>query len=223
MIMKNNILDEEYMYDKVHQLLNNQEVKDYLKENNKEMVIDMDNYKSAGIFNDNVYCLMMNLGIPIGIRNYFDPNGNEVSSDDEDFDLNTDYSDYKWIYTPINSIDDLNKYYQTHRFATFMGNPELTTPEQIRHIAYLLEFANDKQFFNQYTMNKMQNELIDSAPLKYEKAMNIFKKYYTKEVCNKFIYDFGVGEDRFYYLSGLGDNELKKDNHNKINKNREER
>lgn len=104
-----------------------------------------------------------------------------------------------------------------------MGNPELTAPEQIRHIAYLLEFANDKQFFNQYTMNKMQNELIDSAPLKYEQAMNIFKKYYTKEVCNKFIYDFGVGEDRFYYLSGLRNNELKKDNHNKINKNREER
>ena len=100
-------------------------------------------------------------------------------------------------------MEDLTDYSSTRRFVSFMANRELITPEQERHIAYLLEFANDKRFFNQYTMNKMQSELIDSAPLKYDKAMSIFKKYYTRDVCRKFIYDLGVDKERFLYLSGI--------------------
>ena len=191
------------MQAKADQLLNNQKVKEYLKVHNKEFVFDMEEYESAGVFEDKSYLLMMNLGIPIGVRNYYDPNGKEVSADDEDFNLDADHSDYKWIYTPINSIEDLRDYAETHRFIDFTANHKFITPEQERHMAYLLEFANDMRFFNQYTMNKMQNELIDNVPLTYDKAMSILKKYYTRDVCSKFINDFGVEKERFYYLSGI--------------------
>ena len=221
--MDKNFLSEEYMQQKAEQLLNNQDVKKYLEENNKSFDFKYGDYESAGIIDHDTYLLMMQLGIPIGISSYVDGTGKEVSADDLDFDLDADHSDCKYIYTPINNFDELNEYMETHRFMDFMGNPKLITPEQERHMAYLLEHADDKYLFDRYTMNKMQNELIDSAPLKYDVAMNIFKKYYTKNVCNKFIYDYGVGKEQFYYLSGLRDNELKKENHNKTNKNMEER
>ena len=76
------LLTDEYMQKKMKQLLDNQEVKNYLKENNKEMIIDMESYRSAGIFDKNIYCLMMTFGIPVRIKNYYDPNGKEVSAED---------------------------------------------------------------------------------------------------------------------------------------------
>ena len=203
------ILSEEYMQEKADQLLNNQKVKTYLKENNKEYIIDMEEDESAGVLEDKSYILMMNLGIPIGVRTYYDPNGKEVL-DEDDFDLDKDYSNYKWVYTPINSLEDLRKYAETHYELDFTANHNLITPKQERHIAYLLEFANDNRFFNQYTMNKMQNELIDNAPLTYDKAMSILKKYYTRDVCSKFINDYGVEKERFYYLSGIDYDSLTK-------------
>lgn len=204
-----NILSEEYMQAKADQLLNNQKVKDYLKENNKEYIIDMEEDESAGVLEDKSYILMMNLGIPIGVRTYYDPNGKEVL-DEDDFDLDKDYSNYKWVYTPINSLEDLRKYAETHYELDFTANHNFITPKQERHMAYLLEFANDMKFFNQYTMNKMQNELIDNAPLTYDKAMSILKKYYTRDVCSKFINDYGVEKERFYYLSGIDYDSLTK-------------
>ncbi|MBR3003400.1 MAG: hypothetical protein IKF38_07635 [Clostridia bacterium] len=201
--MNTDILSIEYMKDKSNQLLDNQEVKDYLKQNNQEMIIDIESYESAGIFEDKTYCLMMSLGIPVGSLGYYDSNGKEISADDDDFELVADHSDCKWIYTPINSFEDLEKHYSTHRYTDFMVNREIFTAEQERHIAYLLEFSSDTRFFDELTMNKLQNELIDSVPLNYEKAMGILKKYYTRDVCKKFIYDFGVDKERFLYLSGI--------------------
>ena len=201
--MNTDILSIEYMKDKRIQLLDNQEVKDYLKQNNKEMIIDIETYVSAGIFEDKTYYLMMSLGIPVGTLGYYDTNGKEVSADDKDFDFEADHSDCKWIYKPINSFEDLKKHYSTHKYADFMANRKILTPEQERHIAYLLEFSNDTRFFNEFTMNKLQNELIDSVPLNYENAMRILKKYYTRDVCKKFIYDYGVDKERFLYLTGI--------------------
>lgn len=198
------------MQKKVNQLVNNEKIKKYLSENNKPFVFNTEDYESSGIINRDVYALMMQFGIPVGIRSYVDSNGKEVSADDLDFDLDADHSDCKWIYTPINSIDELHDYIDTHRFLDFMENPNLISAEEIRHIAYLFQFADDKQLFDQYTMNKMQSDLIDNAPLNYEKAMNIFKQYYNQDVCNKMINDFQVGEERFYYLSGLKDNNADK-------------
>ena len=207
--MDTDILSTEYMKEKSEQLLNNQEVKDYLKQNNKEMIIDIETYESAGIFEDKTYCLMMSLGIPIGNLGYYDPTGKEVSSEDDDFDFDADHSDFKWIYTPINNFEDLEKHYSTHRYTNFITNREIFTAEQERHIAYLLEFSSDTRIFDEYTMNKLQNELIDNVPLNYEKAMEILKKYYTHDVCKKFVYDFGVDKERFLYLSGINYDDFK--------------
>lgn len=201
--MNTDILSTEFMKEKSEQLLNNQEIKNYLKQNNKGMIIDIETYESAGIFEDKTYCLMMSLGIPVGNLGYYDSNGKEVSADDEDFDFDSDHSDCKWIYTPINSFEDLKKHYSTHRFTNFITNREIFTPEQERHIAYLLEFSSDIRFFDEFTMNKLQNELIDSVPLNYEKAMRILKRYYTRDVCKKFIFDYGVDKERFLYLTGI--------------------
>jgi len=201
--MSKDILSIEFMKEKSEKLLNNQEIKDYLKQNNKEMIIDIETYEGAGIFEDKTYYLMMSLGIPIGNLGYYDSNGKEISADDDDFDLVADHSDCKWIYTPINSFEDLEKHYLTHRYTDFTANREIFTPEQERHIAYLLEFSSDTRLFDEFTMNKLQNELIDSVPLNYEKAIKILKKYYTRDVCKKFIYDFGVDKDRFLYLTGI--------------------
>lgn len=197
------------MINKIKKLENNQEMINYLKENNKPFSFDsILDYESPGIIGRDVYGLMIQLGIPIGICALVNPEGKEVSADDEDFDLDADHGDLKWIYTPINNMDDLRKYEYTHRFIDFMRNPNLISADEIRHLGYLLQFANDDKLFDQYTMNLMQNELIDNAPLKYDVAMEIFNRYYTDEVKDIFINDFGVDDERFYYLSGLDRKEI---------------
>lgn len=197
------------MINKVNELENNPKIKEYLKENNKPFSFDdILEYESPGIIGRDVYALMIQLGIPIGICALVNSEGKEVPADDEDFDLDADHSDLKWIYTPINNMDELRKYAYTHRFMDFMRNPNLISAEEIRHLGYLLRFANDDKLFDQYTMNLMQNELIDNAPLKYDVAMEIFNKYYTDEVKDIFINDFGVDDERFYYLSGLDRKEI---------------
>lgn len=198
------------MLKKVKELENNKDVKNYLKENNKPFSFENPyDFESSGIIGSDVYLLMMQLGIPIGICALINPEGKEVSADDEDFDLDADHSDLKWIYTPINNLEELKEYAETHRFLDFMRNPNLNSADEIRHLGYLLQFANDENFFDQYTMNLMQNELIDNAPLKYDVAMDIFNKYYNDEVKDIFINEFDVDEERFYYLSGLDRKNIK--------------
>lgn len=141
----------------------------------------------------------MELGIPVGAWKPVDSHGNDVFEWTElpDDEIVKDY------YTPFNNFDDIKKYAIKNRYINFIVNPIYLNEDQSRHLCYLLEFANNSEFFDELTMNKMQNELIDSAPITYESAMNIFKKYYTKDIQDKFLSYPELDKERFFYLSGL--------------------
>ena len=157
--------------------------------------MDYDFY-SYSIISDDTYLLMMQLGIPIGAIKVLDENKNIINEyDDKDPICN--------LYMQINSIYDYFKHLEKYGYCDFMVNPTYMNQKEVRNIAYLLSFANDLQFFDVETMNKMQFDLIDNVPLDYYKAMKIFKKYYTNEICDNFINNYDVDRDRFYYLSGL--------------------
>lgn len=57
-------------------------------------------------------------------------------------------------------------------------------------------------------MNKLQSETISSVPLGYNRAMEIFNKYYTKDICSIFINKYNVDINKFFALSGLDINKM---------------
>lgn len=185
--------------EKLRQLENNKEIQNFLCEFNKEHFIPEDKIFGNPIIKEQDYFLMMKLGIPIGLTKAVDSKGNEVF---EWSDIPDD-EEVRWKYTPINNLKDLNKQKKYHKFLDFQVNYNFLPKEKVQHLAYCLQFANDQYFFDIDTINKMQSELIDNTPLKYDKAMEIFNRYYTIDVQDKFIIDKGVDIDRFYELSGL--------------------
>ncbi|MBQ8891296.1 MAG: hypothetical protein IJ068_00315 [Bacilli bacterium] len=189
-----------YRSNQIYKLINNKKVKEYLEEHNLYHYIRDDyKYAESGIFDNKIYFLLMILGIPIGAWKPVDSHGNDVFEWTElpDGEVVRDF------YTPLNNFDDVKEYAKKNRYIHLIINPIYFTEEQSRHLCYLLEFANDENFFDQLTMNKMQNELIDSAPINYEIAMKIFKKYYTKEIQDKFLSYPKLDKERLFYLSGL--------------------
>lgn len=191
------IIDYEKIQNYARKIENNKKVKDNILLFNKELHISLDyDFYSYSIISDDTYLLMMQLGIPIGAIKVLDENKNIINEyDDKDPICN--------LYMPINSMDDYFKHLEKYGYCDFMVNPTYMNQKEVRNIAYLLSFANDLQFFDVETMNKMQFDLIDNVPLDYYKAMKIFKKYYTNEICDNFINNYDVDRDRFYYLSGL--------------------
>ena len=198
-------------------LFNNDKVKKHLlKINSNEFYVD-DNYdySATGVITDETFSLMRLLGIPVGVYKSVDKNGDIIYEDDyNDIPIN----EIKTLYTPINSLEELSKYIEKYRYYDMMVNPNYMNEQQVRNVAYLLSFTNDNEIFNLTTKINMQLELIDNAPLNYDKAMTILKKYFTKDVCNKFINEYKVEPDRFFYLSGLDNYYRNIDNQlNKIN------
>lgn len=185
--------------EKVNQLKNNDKVQKFLLEFNKKHFVPDDQLFGYPIIDTEQYLLFMQLGIPIGLIKPIDSNGNDVFewSDIPDEEI------IRWQYTPINSFEDLEKNKDYHLYLDFHVNYKFLPKEKIQHLAYCLKFSNSTEFFDIDTINQMQSEIIDSAPLKYDRAMEIFNKYYNVEVHKKFIVDHNVSVDRFYEISGL--------------------
>lgn len=156
------------------------------------------NLKYIYIIEHKVLLLMFLLGIPIGIIHSTDEKGNYVSEDMEPF------GEVKHIYKPLKNINDYNDFYEKNDgFVDLRVHPDFLSKQKVNHLAYCLGFANNRDLFDVETMNKMQNEIIDSCPLEYDKAMKIFNKYYNDNIQKKFIFIYGKSIDSFYELSGL--------------------
>lgn len=199
-------------------VINNSEIYDFVKNHNREQILDFDTQLLGGCgapFGREDYVLMLQLGVPIGVVEYTDSKGNILIDEDDE-----PIGDIKHIYKPINSIKEYFEYMEVNPYPDVIVNPEYMTKKEVRNLAYCLEHSNNDMIFDFSTKNKIQIETINSVPLKYKDAMKIFNKYFNESIHRKFIYDYGVERDRFYYLSGL--DELVPPNRTRIS-NRKER
>lgn len=204
----------------INEKINDPKIKEYLTKINKFHYLDFDTELLGGIggvFSRETYVLMMQLGIPIGVLEYLDSKG-KIIPENTEVDLD---EKVKHIYTPINSIEDLKVCYEKYRFHDFIVNLRCITKNQARHLAYCLEQCNNDLIFDMDTRNAIQQEILSFLPLKYDKAMKIFNKYFNKGIQMKYIKDYGVSRDRFYELSGL--NELVPKNKSSITNERSEK
>lgn len=196
----------------INQLNNNKKVKDnFLKYNQRKFVPDECLF-GYPIVDNGILLMMMQLGIPIGATKPIDSKGQDVF---EDTELPPD-EEVKQLYIPINSLRDYEYYNIRNKYTDIIVNRDYMTKQQAGNIAYCLEFCNDHKIFNVETTNEIMCELINSVPLNYEKSMKIFNKYYTEEIKDIFIYDYNVGEERFYEISGLNKENIGGININKL-------
>lgn len=202
----------------VLKLTNNPRIKDNINKYNYEREIIGDElFQNLGLkylclIGHEHLLLMFQLGVPIGI----------VHSTDENGDYPDDYHDpvgkITHIYKPINDISEYWEFYYEHDCCVDLRvHPDFLPKEKVNHLAYCIQFSNNREFFDIETMNKMQDEIIDSCPLDYDRAMKIFNKYYTRDVCNIFIKEKGVAKDHFFYISGLDGNKMGEDYEDEYN------
>lgn len=200
-------------------ITNNPEIQKFISDHNQSQKLDFDSQLLGGcgaIFGREEYILMLQLGVPIGVVEYRDSKDNLLI---EEWD--EPIGDIRHIYKPINSIKEYVEYQKINYYPDVMVNPSYMTKKEVRNLAYCLRQANNDSIFDFDTKNKLQFEIINSVPLKYDEAMEIFNKYFDKSIQNKFIKDYGVERDRFYYLSGL--NELIPPSKDSKTKERDER
>lgn len=182
-------------------VIDNPRIAEFIKNNNYQQELDFDTQLLGGIgatFGRNDYILMLQLGIPIGVVEYVDSKGNLLIDEDDE-----PIGDIKHIYKPINSVKEYINYLDINLYPYIIVNPCYMTKQEVRNIGYCLMLANDTRILNFETMNKLQEEILNSLPLKYNEGMKIFNKYYDEKIHRKIIYGYGVDRDNFYYLSGL--------------------
>lgn len=179
----------------------NPKVYKFVKNHNEEQELDFDTQLLGGcgaVFGREDYVFMLQLGIPIGIVEYIDSRGNLLVNEN-----NEPIGEVKHFYKPINSLEEYIKYMEINPFPHVIVNPKFMTKKEVRNLLYCLQQANNDMIFDFNTKNKLQFEIINSVPLRYKVAMKIFNKYFDKSIQKKFIYEYKVERERFYYLSGL--------------------
>lgn len=183
-------------------VINNSEIYNFVKNHNSKQILDFDTQLLGGcgaVFGREDYVLMLQLGVPIGVVEHIDSEGNLL------IDENEPIGKVKNIYKPINSLKEYFEYMEINPYPDVIVNQEYMTKKEVRNLAYCLEHSNNDLIFDFNTKNKIQLEIINSVPLRYKEAMKIFNKYFDKSIHKKFIYDYGVERNRFYYLSGLNE------------------
>lgn len=184
---------------KIEELKSNPKVKENLLKYNDPIQMSFDEVLGNGlIVKDRTFMLMRDLGIPIGAISTVDKDGEPVFEDDYP-ERDADY----YLFTPLIDFDSIEKYADKFRYVDFAVNPKYMTFEQTRNIAYLIELMDDFEIFDFETKNSLQFELIDNVPLNYLKAMAVFNKYYTKEICQDFTNKNDFKLEDFYNVSGL--------------------
>lgn len=184
-------------------IINNPKIYEFVKSHNREQELDFDSDPQlvggcGAIFGREDYVFLLQLGVPIGIVEYIDSKGNLLIDEDD-----VPIGDVRHFYKPINRLEEYVEYMEINPFPHVMVNPEYMTKKEVRNLLYCIEHANNDRIFDFDTKNKLQFETINAAPLKYNDAMKIFNKYFNEAIQRKFIYEYGVERDRFYYLSGL--------------------
>lgn len=196
------------IYEKLEQLTNNPHLKDNINRYNYGRKLANEevfyNSKNDVIIKDETMLLMLQLGIPIGTVECFDEVGNFIDGETVE-----PVGDVVYKFKPLNTVNEYLDYkYNHNNYTDLMVHPDFLSKEKAGHLAYCLSFSNDLNIFDIETMNKLQSETISSVPLGYNRAMEIFNKYYTKDICSIFINKYNVDINRFFALSGLDINKM---------------
>lgn len=196
------------IYEKLEQLTNNPHLKDNINRYNYGRKLANEevfyNSKNDVIIKDETMLLMLQLGIPIGTVECFDEVGNFIDGETVE-----PVGDVVYKFNPLNTVNEYLDYkYNHNNYTDLMVHPDFLSKEKAGHLAYCLSFSNDLNIFDIETMNKLQSETISSVPLGYNRAMEIFNKYYTKDICSIFINKYNVDINRFFALSGLDINKM---------------
>ena len=196
------------IYEKLEQLTNNPHLKDNINRYNYGRKLANEevfyNSKNDVIIKDETMLLMLQLGIPIGTVECFDEVGNFIDGETVE-----PVGDVVYKFKPLNTVNEYLDYkYNHNNYTDLMVHPDFLSKEKAGHLAYCLSFSNDLNIFDIETMNELQSETISSVPLEYNRAMEIFNKYYTKDICSIFINKYNVDINRFFALSGLDINKM---------------
>lgn len=196
------------IYEKLKQLTNNPHLKDNINRYNYGRKLANEevfyNSKNDVIIKDETMLLMLQLGIPIGTVECFDEVGNFIDGETVE-----PVGDVAYKFKPLNTVNEYLDYkYNHNNYTDLMVHPDFLSKEKAGHLAYCLSFSNDLNIFDIETMNKLQSETISSVPLGYNRAMEIFNKYYTKDICSIFINKYNVDINKFFALSGLDINKM---------------
>ncbi len=204
------------IYEKLEQLTNNPHLKDNINRYNYGCKLANEevfyNSKNDVIIKDETMLLMLQLGIPIGTVECFDEVGNFIDGETVE-----PVGEVVYKFKPLNTVNEYLDYkYNHNNYTDLMVHPDFLSKEKAGHLAYCLSFSNDLNIFDIETMNELQSETISSVPLEYNRAMEIFNKYYTKDICSIFINKYNVDINRFFALSGLDINKMNFRMDNKI-------
>ena len=196
------------IYEKLEQLTNNPHLKDNINRYNYGCKLANEevfyNSKNDVIIKDETMLLMLKLGIPIGTVECFDEVGNFIDGETVE-----PVGEVVYKFKPLNTVNEYLDYkYNHNNYTDLMVHPDFLSKEKAGHLAYCLSFSNDLNIFDIETMNELQSETISSVPLEYNRAMEIFNKYYTKDICSIFINKYNVDINRFFALSGLDINKM---------------
>lgn len=196
------------IYEKLEQLTNNPHLKDNINRYNYGCKLANEevfyNSKNDVIIKDETMLLMLQLGIPIGTVECFDEVGNFIDGETVE-----PVGEVVYKFKPLNTVNEYLDYkYNHNNYTDLMVHPDFLSKEKAGHLAYCLSFSNDLNIFDIETMNELQSETISSVPLEYNRAMKIFNKYYTKDICSIFINKYNVDINRFFALSGLDINKM---------------
>ena len=196
------------IYEKLEQLTNNPHLKDNINRYNYGCKLANEevfyNSKNDVIIKDETMLLMLQLGIPIGTVECFDEVGNFIDGETVE-----PVGEVVYKFKPLNTVNEYLDYkYNHNNYTDLMVHPDFLSKEKAGHLAYCLSFSNDLNIFDIETMNELQSKTISSVPLEYNRAMEIFNKYYTKDICSIFINKYNVDINRFFALSGLDINKM---------------
>ena len=196
------------IYEKLEQLTNNPHLKDNINRYNYGRKLANEevfyNSKNDVIIKDETMLLMLQLGIPIGTVECFDEVGNFIDGETVE-----PVGEVVYKFKPLNTVNEYLDYkYNHNNYTDLMVHPDFLSKEKAGHLAYCLSLSNDLNIFDIETMNELQSETISSVPLEYNRAMEIFNKYYTKDICSIFINKYNVDINRFFALSGLDINKM---------------
>lgn len=126
----------------------------------------------------------------------------KVSDEMIEYIYNLPNEQVRYKYIPVNNSQDMKKYVKNYSLNLY-ANEKFLPFDKLKNIEFCLQFIADNNIFDKDTQRKIQDELIDNCPLKYNKAMSIYNKYFTNNIQDKIIQYYNVDPNLFYNLSGL--------------------
>lgn len=155
--------------------------------NNKKIDITNLRYGIGATLNDRHVVTNLYLGVPCGCRLQEDKNEKIVGKYDMYKMSDEELNKIKDVYLPINSLEDLAESRYKY-FCHYIINPNYMSPEQAEIFQYILSVLTDSCFqIPLEERNKIETELLENAPITFEKILEFRDKYITENVKEKII------------------------------------